>query len=328
MIIFNNTNDLINGLQVEDETLKFHLHSMKKTKNILLRHIQNFANSNNSIDLNSVNTVANLLNSLKASLNYCNENIAYIESLINSFNIVLDCANNNIPNFKNSLDEYNAKYVASYKYIIENFKTIDNCIYEVSKNSEIQFPDLNTKTNSDIQSDYVYTQNQQESNTDIYLNNTSSSMVENSSSAETTNSKKYVENTLIVSERNGNVVLPYTVSELNNILEQHPNRYYSIDSIIAKKYTMPLKNFKNSFISRFREAFKLMRHKEHSSIRDALDLGLELMFYYKLHPAIISGCKNLEELDTYLDYLEMGRVDKFDCFKIIFELPLAVHNKT
>lgn len=323
MIIFNNTNDLINGLQVEDETLKYQLHSMKKTKNILLRCIQNFANSNNNIDIDSVKTVANLLNDVKASLNICNENIAYIESLITSFNHVLDCANNNIPEFKNSLDKYNLKYIDSHKYLIENFRTIDNCLYEISKNSEIQFPELNTVTDNTS----VYVEEHKETANDIsnHINTSSTSNI--NSSLETPSNKKYIENTLIVSERNGNVVLPYTVSELNNILEQNPNKYFSIDSVISKKYTMPLKNFKNSFISRFREAFKLMRHKEHSSIRDALDLGLELMFYYKLHPAIISGCKNLEELDTYLDYLEMGRTDKFDCFKIIFELPLAVHSK-
>ena len=48
-------------------------------------------------------------------------------------------------------------------------------------------------------------------------------------------------------------------------------------------------------------------------------LGIELMFETNLHPAIISACKNLEELDIYLDCLEDNELEKFSCFKIIYK---------
>ena len=70
-----------------------------------------------------------------------------------------------------------------------------------------------------------------------------------------------------------------------------------------------------------------MRKKEKASISDSFELGFELMFNYNLHPAIIAACKNLDELDIYLDYLETGETNNFDCFEIIFELPPAVVNK-
>ena len=54
---------------------------------------------------------------------------------------------------------------------------------------------------------------------------------------------------------------------------------------------------------------------------EAFDLGMELTFNYNLHPAIICACKTLSELDLYLDYLDNKENGKFDCFKIIFDVP-------
>lgn len=52
----------------------------------------------------------------------------------------------------------------------------------------------------------------------------------------------------------------------------------------------------------------------------ALDLGLELMFNYDLNPIVISACRNLDELDIYLDCLEENQLSSFDCFEIKFEV--------
>lgn len=134
----------------------------------------------------------------------------------------------------------------------------------------------------------------------------------------------YEDNTLLISALKGKVFLPFKKSDLENILNECNNKYSSIQDIINSNYTLPLNLFKSSSISRFREAFKLMYNKEKSSIKDALDLGFEVMLNYNLHPAIISACKNIDELDIYLDYLESGEPQKFDCFNIIFEFPPMV----
>ena len=47
-----------------------------------------------------------------------------------------------------------------------------------------------------------------------------------------------------------------------------------------------------------------------------MDLGFELMFKYKLNPIIIAACRNLEELDIYLDCLEENELFDFKCFEI------------
>ena len=47
-----------------------------------------------------------------------------------------------------------------------------------------------------------------------------------------------------------------------------------------------------------------------------------------LHPAIISACRSLDELDVYLDCLEKNEVDDFKIFKIEYELhPILVKNE-
>lgn len=128
------------------------------------------------------------------------------------------------------------------------------------------------------------------------------------------------ENTLIVSENDNKCYLPFYISDLEKKLKNNPDKYSSFEDVIEKDYTVSLDLFKNQPISRFREAFNLMKNKEHSSIKSALNLAIELLFNYSLHPAIISACRNIDELDIYLDYLEDNEIEKFDCFNIIFEV--------
>ena len=116
------------------------------------------------------------------------------------------------------------------------------------------------------------------------------------------------------------VILPYTYESIENYLEQYSTIFENKDDVINKLYTIPLKYYNNPAIARFKETFRLIREKEKASIKDAIDLGLELMFNYNLYPAIITACKNLDELDIYLAYLETGEIDKFKIFNIIYQL--------
>ena len=135
--------------------------------------------------------------------------------------------------------------------------------------------------------------------------------------------EKVVENnlednkTLVISEEDSRVYLPYTKDEVKEDMTQ--NKGKKISELIEEKYILPLDKFKNSMKARFREGYNLMYKREGKSRRSAFFLGLELMFETNLHPAIISACKNLEELDIYLDCLEENELEKFPCFKIIYK---------
>ena len=57
-------------------------------------------------------------------------------------------------------------------------------------------------------------------------------------------------------------------------------------------------------------------------------MGLELFGERYLHPAIISACRNIDELDVYLDCLHKNELDEFKIFDIKYELyPMVVKTK-
>lgn len=131
--------------------------------------------------------------------------------------------------------------------------------------------------------------------------------------------------TLIISEEDSKVYLPYTSEEVMKKFEVNPTKYDSVTDLIEKEYILPNTLFKHPVRARFREAYKLMRLKEHSSFVAALELAVELMFESHLNPAIITACKSLQELDIYLDCLDDNELDKFTCFKIVYKtLPITV----
>lgn len=129
-------------------------------------------------------------------------------------------------------------------------------------------------------------------------------------------------NVLIVSEKDQKAYLPYKYDEVKKIYKNSKGKYNSIIEVIQDIYVLPLNKFKNSSIARFREAFNLIRNKEKGSITKALDLGLELMFKYELNPVIIAACRNLDELDIYLDCLDENESYEFTCFDIKFDISL------
>ena len=183
------------------------------------------------------------------------------------------------------IDDFNSKYLEINKIILNNIIKIDSILKEVlEKSFDIE------KQEEEIDLEYKV---------------------------------DYPEETLIISEKEGKVILPFSIESL--IKEKDEK---DINEVINEKYTVPIDTYKNTARSRFKEAFKLMRKKEKESIKNSLALGTELFFNYNLHPAIISACRNLDELDIYLDCLEENEIDKFDCFKIVFDVaPVLVKKK-
>ena len=127
-------------------------------------------------------------------------------------------------------------------------------------------------------------------------------------------------NTLVISEKTQKAYLPYKYNKIKEIFKNSKDKYKTMQEVVNDLYILPLNAFKNSSISRFRESYFLIKNKEKGSILKALDLGLELMFKYELNPIIISACRNLDELDIYLDCLDKNELNEFNCFEIKFEV--------
>lgn len=127
--------------------------------------------------------------------------------------------------------------------------------------------------------------------------------------------------TLVVSEIKNEVLLPYKVSEVNEYLNQFPDSYNSFEDVIKKEFILPLTYYmRHPSISRFREAYALIRDRESKSIIEALKYALDLMFKYELNPTIIAACKTQEQLEHYLECLRSNKLDDFKDFEIKFEI--------
>ena len=125
--------------------------------------------------------------------------------------------------------------------------------------------------------------------------------------------------TLLISETQSKVVLPYKINDIEKILEKN-KKYSTIQDVIDGEYTFPIDKYKNSSKSRFKEAYNLMRKKEKASVFDSLSLATEVIFNSSLNPAVITACNNLDQLDVYLDCLSSNELDKFNYFKINYEI--------
>ena len=113
------------------------------------------------------------------------------------------------------------------------------------------------------------------------------------------------------------MILPYSISELEECFSNNPEKYSCIQDIIDKEYTVSMNTYKNVSFSRFREAFNLAKNKSNLSFIDALNLANELFFNSNVEPAIIAACRNIDELDIYLSCLEDDELEDFKCFQII-----------
>ena len=126
-------------------------------------------------------------------------------------------------------------------------------------------------------------------------------------------------NTLLISETQSKVVLPYKIENVKKILNEN-SKYETLQDVINVEYTLPIDKYKNSSKSRFKEAYNLMRKKEKASIFDSLSVATEMTFNNSLNPAVITACENLDQLDVYVDCLSNNDLDKFNYFKVKYEV--------
>lgn len=296
-----NTLKLIN---IQKSSLNSTLSIQKNLNKQILTFMKNFiGNIKINIDYNPGNQVYTYINKSTDALSKSNKNIVNIENLIKKLDIIYSDIQSYVSEdkIKEKIENYNKSYSKTIDTIYMNSSFIEKFIYDISL---FDLSDLLVKNNTSID--------------------------EKKSNEFLIDSKEldefFVENTLIISDIKGKVFLPYKLEKIKEILLNEKDKYTSIQDVIDKKYTVPLKNYKISTISRFREAYKLVTQKEQGSLIKAFSLASELFFYYNLHPAIITACNSLDELDIYLACLEDNTLNDFKFFNIKYEFAPAVIN--
>ena len=199
-------------------------------------------------------------------------------------------------NIKTPVKKYNKKFEISMDKIYKNTSNIEEFIHNISM---VNFEEILKKDKD--------TNKEENQETFSYI---SSDELDSS----------FIENMLVISSIQNKVILPFTIQKIQKILSEN-STYSSINDVIEKLYTKPLDNYKFPAISRFREAYLLIRNKEKKSKIRSILFASELFANYNLHPAIITACENQEQLDIYLSCLEDNKLSEFSFFDVKFEIP-------
>lgn len=285
--------NLIANLEEEKKKLNHILALFEDKKENLLKITTNMISVTNTVEKEKLNEFYDTVALLKASFQEMDQISNFASKLITMLDTILVL-------FQENLEENRNQIKADLIEYNKQSDELSNNIFHFEKN-------ITSVLNSAIELSLISSQNTDTTN---LLNNTF------------TEDKNIITDhkTLVISEREQKAYLPYLASDIEKIYKNANGKYTNKQELINDLYILPLSRFKSSSISRFREAFRLMREKENSSMVKALELGLELMFHYALNPIVIAACKNIDELDIYLDCLESKELYDFKCFEIEFDV--------
>lgn len=131
--------------------------------------------------------------------------------------------------------------------------------------------------------------------------------------------------TLIISEKENKIYLPYTTDELEMYLKYYPESYSNLEEVVRKEFILPVTTFSNHpYKSRFKETYNLMRNREDKNIIISFIYAIILFGMKKLNPAIIAACKTKKELEGYIDCLKNNNLDNFKIFKTVYKSSVNV----
>lgn len=306
MMFFSTTKENVSVELIDViDSCNYELLSQKQKLNTLLQILQNLNSVIQSTDyFEETNTITDFLKSLKMNIDHLRSNITNMQSFMDSLNVF----SRGLKESPNELD---------IPYIVETFNQVIKDSRNDVEKSDTEFYNLIleyvkcTSFNANTNTSIISKENIKLDDSSLPSSNNVDTIF---SDSQITDNK-----TLIISDKQKKVFLPYTVEDLKNKLKHHRS-YKSLQDVINKDYILPISKFKNPIIARFRESYNLMRKKEKASISDSLDLALGLSFNNALNPAIITACKNLEELEAYLDCLELNELSKFEYFEIKYEI--------
>lgn len=313
MINFTDKDSTQKLISIEKNSIKATLDIQKNLNKQILVFMKNFV-GNIEVDINfdPNNKAYYYMNESTNALNKSNENISLIQKLLDKLDKINSQYDTLPPSkIKIKIESYNKAFTKNINSIYSNTENIEKFIHEISLLDLSSFlKDLKKATNKNKKIEEIKEKEKKD-----YL----------ITSKELNTS--FIENTLVISDIQGKVILPYKIDIVKTILEKNKEKFDSIENVINTLFTIPISYYRFPSISRFREAYKLVTEREHESKIKALSLASELFMNYNLHPAIITACENIDQLDIYLACLEDNALEDFKFFNIKYEIAPALNNE-
>ena len=342
----------INNANLENQKLDEIVSKETRTRDIIVNFINNLHNSISDIHNDETHSdFLALLSEVQEIFERINNNISVIQDLKQDSSHILneivelliqieehpdnqEIYSTKVQNLKDEINTFSTKNEDVRSKILLNDIKIDTFFQKNIVKKYLASFDTEMKLNhyKNVVDKTTYSENEHLSvNTDIPSSDNTSEAdtdsLSNSTESTVANiSENFEENhTLRVSEKSKKVFLPYTKQEIALYLEQYPDSYTSFEDVVNKEFVLSLDYYmKHPVVSRFREAYSLIRDRESKSVIDAFKFAIDMMFRYELNPVIIAGCKTQEQLEHYLSCLEKNSLDDFTDFNIKFEVnPLA-----
>ena len=311
MFFYEEANDIDDQVKVIREDLNCSLKSQEQHLNVLLSCLNKLNSTVQDTDyIQNPQEIMGLLSDLKKNLDFTRKNISNIKKLMD-FIPSDDSCNANI-----DTDKYNELATLYNDIIHKTSQDFNKCI---SKYIQHTYCIIDGMPMSDSVEFSANCDNVQDSFNDDVENNNINELADNQEEIPDNN-------TLTISEIQEKIFLPYTANEVIFLLSEN-KKYSTFQDVIDNEFILPISKYKNSTISRFKEAYSLMRKREKVSVKESLELAVEMSFNSSLNPAIITACKSLNELDSYLDCMDSNQLDKFKCFDIKYEALPAKINK-
>lgn len=314
-MLFNNNKNLKKQIEKDYKELEKYKNSYNKKislYNIYLDTMSAFEDGITEANKLNKEELENKKNNFQIQINKIDSNL----ELLNSFFKNVD-AEGNIKAQKKEINKYNQKY----KEIKNNY--INNSISE----EDVTTNYINGLT-ADLSKTLEKMKDEYELEKEKIINEKiDTKLVEENKLDNNEKNRLNIKNndTLLISEKLGKVILPYKAEEVLDIFNNGNGKYSSLGEVIEEKFTRKFSDFKNQYISRYKETLKLTREREKFSLSDSIILATEIMYKKYLHPAIIAACRTLDELDVYIDCLDKNELEDFKIFKIKYELyPMVV----
>lgn len=126
--------------------------------------------------------------------------------------------------------------------------------------------------------------------------------------------------TLLISEKQNIVYLPYTIDELEDYARRFPAQYPTLETVVKQEYMIPLNSlYKNPAQARFLETYYLFKRREERNFFVALIYAIIFVRKSELNPAVIAACKTQEELEEYMKCLKENKLESFKHFKVVYD---------
>lgn len=312
-----------NMLQRELENINNLEQSMQEDKKHLMESLEIMSKNFNAESIVEGSCMLpQFFKSLNDSIDKANANINILKDLENSINsimftISMQTSNENIDedDISNQLNLYNLKKMENKNEILNNTTYVEKFISS-SKPIINSLKEEKVASKEDIIREFKEKRKLQEENKEETIEENISTANKN----EDILYKPYKiqeNNTLLISEKQEKIFLPYTLSDLSKYTVDTEK---SLEDIVRENFIIPLHTFRNPTISRFKETYNLARNKSNYSLFKSFNFAVEVMFKRNLNPAIIVACKNIDELKDYLNCLKEQKLDAFKAFNIKYEM--------